>query len=41
MKVNVGAGEMAQQIKALAALLEVMSSIPRTTRWLTTIYRRI
>ena len=29
---------MAQQFRALTALLEVMSSIPATTQWLTTIH---
>jgi hypothetical protein len=38
-KKDVGAGEVAQWLRALAALPEVLSSIPRsiTTWWLTTI----
>ena len=32
-----GAGEMAQQLRALTALLEVLSSSPSNTWWLTTI----
>jgi hypothetical protein len=32
-----GTGEMAQQLRALTALPEVLSSIPKTTWWLTTI----
>jgi protein-S-isoprenylcysteine O-methyltransferase Ste14 len=33
-----GAREMAQWLKALAFLLEVLSSVPETTWWLTSIY---
>jgi hypothetical protein len=36
-KYFVGAGEMAQQLRALTALPEILSSIPITTWWLTTI----
>jgi hypothetical protein len=35
------AGEMAQWLRALAALLEVLSSIPDNHTWLTTIYTEI
>jgi hypothetical protein len=36
-KYSLGAGEMAQWLKELAALPEVLSSILATTWWLTTI----
>jgi hypothetical protein len=36
-----GAGEMAQQLRALTALLKVLSSNPATTWWLTTICNEI
>jgi hypothetical protein len=36
-----GAGEMAQRLKALTALLKVLSSNPTTTWWLTTISNEI
>jgi len=38
-KVITGAGGMTQQLRALTALPEVLSLIPSTTRWLTTIYK--
>jgi hypothetical protein len=36
-----GAGEMAQRLRALAALPEVLSSNPTTAWWLTTIFNEI
>ena len=39
--VRVWAGEMAQRLRALTALPEVLSSNPETTRWLTTICNEI
>jgi len=36
-----GAGEMAQWLRALTALPEVLSLIPSTTWWLTTICKEI
>jgi len=36
-----GAGEMAQRLRALTALPEVLSSIPATTWWLTTICNEV
>jgi hypothetical protein len=35
------AGEMAQLLRALTALLKVLSSNPTTTWWLTTIHNEI
>jgi hypothetical protein len=32
--ISIGAGEMAQWLRALTALLKVLSSIPATTWWL-------
>jgi hypothetical protein len=40
-KFNLEAGEVAQWLKALAALSEVLSSFQATTWWLTTIYNEI
>ena len=36
-----GAREMVQRVRTLTALPELLSSIPSTTRWLTTIYNGI
>jgi hypothetical protein len=41
IKVNVGAGEMAQRLGALTALQKVLNSDPSTTWWLTTIRNEI
>jgi hypothetical protein len=38
MKLSVGAGEMAQRLRGLAAIPEVLSSIRATTLRLTAIY---
>jgi hypothetical protein len=40
LKIWLGAGEMAQQLRAVTAFLEVLSSNPTTTWWLTTIYKK-
>jgi hypothetical protein len=37
---RIRAEEMAQQVKALTALLKVLSSNPSTIWWLTTIHKR-
>jgi hypothetical protein len=41
LKKGVWAGKMAQQLRALTALLKVLGSNPATTWWLTTICNEI